>query len=263
MYRRPALTLSTIAAVALTAAAALTAPASAGATSPTTAQLCHERARVRSHLAEARERARDAASDLAAARAFADRQSPATPDPASAPAVPLATPSPLAGVPAAPDGLGPEGMEPGLAARLLADGVVTADELSTLQERTAATRRQVRRWTDRLERLTRRIRRREQIARWASTHSWRPLIRIAGAKYGVDPGGLYRMMMLESGGDPRVVGGIYNGLFQYTHSEWVRHWNPWRHESIYDGWAQIRATALALSKGMGPGQWPFTYRMAF
>jgi hypothetical protein len=154
-------------------------------------------------------------------------------------------------------------MDPELAASLLADGGVTSDELSALQDRVNATRRQVRRWADKLERLTQRIQRREQIARWARTHTWRPLIRIAGEKYGVDPGGLYRMMMLESGGNPRVVGGIYNGLFQYTHSEWARHWNPWRHQSIYDGWAQIRATALALRKGMGPGQWPNTYRMAF
>jgi hypothetical protein len=28
-------------------------------------------------------------------------------------------------------------------------------------------------------------------------------------------------------------------------------------------WAQIRATALALSKGMGPSQWPNTYPMSF
>jgi hypothetical protein len=71
------------------------------------------------------------------------------------------------------------------------------------------------------------------------------------------------MMMLESGGEPGVVGGPYKGLFQFTTGEWARHWNPWRDESIFNGWAQIRACALALSKGMGPGQWPNTYPMAF
>jgi soluble lytic murein transglycosylase-like protein len=252
VYRRIALALI---AVAVTAAAALAPPAHA--TSPTTAQLRQERARLRSVLVLARERARDAAADLASARIISGGLP--TESPAVAGSV---TPTPS---PAPPPGAGviPADMDPALAAGLLADGAVTADELSALQARVVATRRQVRRWTDKLERLTRRIHRREQIARWARTHTWRPLIRIAGEKYGVDPGGLYRMMMLESGGDPRVVGGIYNGLYQYTHSEWARHWNPYRHESIYDGWAQIRATALALSKGMGPGQWPHTYPMAF
>lgn len=240
MSRRATLVL-TLAAVAVTAAATLVPAASAS--SPTTAQLRKERSRVRDLLVQARDRARDAAADLDAARLLAALEPGASPE--------------------APAGAGISPSDPALEARLLADGVVTADELAALTDRVAATRRQVRRWTVTLGHLTSRIRRREQIARWARSHTWRPLIRIAALKYGVDPGGLYRMMMLESGGDPRVVGGIYNGLFQYTHSEWARHWNPWRHESVYDGWAQIRATALALSKGMGPGQWPYTYPMAF
>jgi hypothetical protein len=70
------------------------------------------------------------------------------------------------------------------------------------------------------------------------------------------------MMMLESGGR-RTVGGMFKGLFQYYPSTWAGSWNPWRHESIYNGWAQIRATAYALSRGMGPGHWPNTYPMAF
>jgi soluble lytic murein transglycosylase-like protein len=260
VFRRSILTLTTLAAVAMTVA--LLAPP-ALATSPSLAQLRQERSHVRSLLAQARQRHRDAAADLAAARELAARLAAAG---ISAPAavMPAVLPSPATVAPAAThDGLVPDGMDSQLASALLADGEVTAEELGALQARLAATRRQVKRWSEKLERLTRRIHRREQIARWAREHTWRPLIRIAGEKYGVDPGGLERMMMLESGGDPRVVGGIYNGLFQYTHSEWARHWNPYRHESIYDGWAQIRATALALSKGMGPGQWPNTYRMAF
>ena len=70
------------------------------------------------------------------------------------------------------------------------------------------------------------------------------------------------MMMLESGGR-RSAGSRYKGLYQYYPGTWYGDWNPWRHESIYDGWAQIRATAYALGRGMGPSQWPYTYPMAF
>ena len=250
MLRNAIRPLTTLAAVALATAAVLAPQASAS--SSTLPQLRQQRAHVRTVLAQAKARARDAAADLAAARALASGQATA-----AAPVDGLPSPAPAPG-PAPEPVAGSD-----LAVRLLADGVVTAEEVAALEARVTTSRHQVKRWTDKLGRLTRRIHRREQIARWAGDHAWRPLIRLAGEKYGVDPGGLYRMMMLESGGNPRVVGGIYNGLFQYTHSEWARHWNPWRHESIYDGWAQIRATALALSKGMGPGQWPHTYPMAF
>jgi soluble lytic murein transglycosylase-like protein len=244
VLRRTAIALI-VAAVAVAAAGTLTPPASA--TSLPIAQLRQQHTHVRHLLEAARLRARHAASDLAAAQALAGRAG-------GAGSAPDAGITPAAGLTSA---------DQDLLTRLLADGVVSDDELAALQARVAATRLQVQRWTVKLGRLTRRIRGREQIAAWAQAHRWRPLVRIAGHRYGVDPGGLYRMMMLESGGNQRVVGGIYNGLFQYTHSEWARHWNPWRHQSICDGWAQIRATALALSKGMGPGQWPYTYPMAF
>jgi len=78
----------------------------------------------------------------------------------------------------------------------------------------------------------------------------------------VSPVGLKRMMVLESGGRSRL-GGTYIGLFQYHPGTWRGTWNPWRRLSIYDGWAQIRATAYALHKGMGPSQWPNTYPRAF
>jgi len=149
-----------------------------------------------------------------------------------------------------------------LAARLLADSVVSNEEIAALQTRISRANKLVHRGTFKVRRLAKRVHRRRQIATWARRHDWRPLIEISGREYGVDPGDLYRMMMLESGGQP-TVGTTYKGLFQYAPSQWVRHWNPWRHESIFNGWAQIRATALALSKGMGPSQWPNTYPMAF
>ena len=197
------------------------------------AQLRHARQQQR----VARERARDARADLAAALDL--RAQPGG----------IATP--------------PAGMDPGLATRLLADGVVGDDEIAALQTRVTRLEKLVHRWTIKSRNLARRVRLRLQIATWARQHDWRPLIAIAGRKYGVSPAGLYRMMILESGGQPTVVSGPYKGLFQFTTSEWARHWNPYRHESIFDGWAQIRACALALSKGMGPGQWPNTYPMAF
>jgi len=154
------------------------------------------------------------------------------------------------------------GMNPALATRLLADAVVSDDEISALQTRVSLTKTLAHRWAVKARRLAKRVHRRRQIATWARQHDWRPLIEIAGRKYGVSPAGLYRMMMFESGGRP-AVGTTYKGLFQYAPSTWARHWNPWHQESIFNGWAQIRATALALSKGMGPSQWPNTYPMAF
>jgi soluble lytic murein transglycosylase-like protein len=242
VYRRTTTALIALAAVILTAAAL--APV-AGATSPSTAQLVEQRALARQALTQARDRSAQAAADVAAALAL---QTDVHGAPGVLPA-PLITP--------------PPGMDQALAARLLGDGAVSDQEIAALRQRAEQRRRIVRRLELKVEHLSTRLHRRRQIERWARAHTWRPLVDIAGRKYGVDPGSLYRMMVLESGGNPAVVGGIYNGLFQYTHSEWARHWNPWRHESIYDGWAQIRATALALSKGMGPGQWPNTYPMAF
>ena len=153
-------------------------------------------------------------------------------------------------------------MDPTLAAALLADGVVTADEVAAQQARSVRAGKLARRWTVKVQRLQRRLRTLQQIAEWNRRGQWKPLIEIAGKKYGVSTAGLYRMMMLESGGS-RTIGSTYKGLFQYYPSTWSGSWNPWRHESIYNGWAQIRATAYALSRGMGRSQWPNTYPMAF
>jgi hypothetical protein len=234
-------------ALALTvlAAGVIAGPAVAGSPSinKLRQQLRHAK-QVRQH---ARDRARAAAADLAGARtlfAATNAATEVTPDPAATPFVP------------------PASMDQVLAAVLLADGVVTADEVATQQARSARTQRMARRWSVKVRRLQQRIRRLQQIAEWNRRGQWKPLIEIAGRQHGVSPAGLYRMMMLESGGR-RTVGGTYKGLFQYYPSTWAGSWNPWRHESIYNGWAQIRATAYALGKGMGPSQWPNTYPMAF
>jgi soluble lytic murein transglycosylase-like protein len=81
----------------------------------------------------------------------------------------------------------------------------------------------VHRWTVKTRGLGKRVRLRRQIATWARKHDWRPLIEIAGREYGVSPAGLYRMMMLKSGGQPTAVSGTYQGLFQFTTGEWARH----------------------------------------
>jgi len=93
---------------------------------------------------------------------------------------------------------------------------------------------------------------------------WWPLIRQAAAANGVDANGMYRLMMMESSGNPNCVGfGLYHGLFQYSPSLWASSWNPHRSSSIYDGAAQIQATALALKMGKGPHWWPNTYGPSF
>jgi hypothetical protein len=149
-----------------------------------------------------------------------------------------------------------------LAVALLADGFVSDEEIAALEKVAAARQAAAVRWAKQVDQLRRRLQRREQIARWNRQSNWWPLIKIAGEKYGVDPAGLRRMMMMESGGRGRL-GGTFIGLFQYLPSTWRGTWNPWRRLSIYDGWAQIRATAYALHKGMGPSQWPNTFPRSF
>lgn len=93
---------------------------------------------------------------------------------------------------------------------------------------------------------------------------WWPLIQRAAAANGVSARGMYRLMMIESGGSATLVAaGRYYGLFQYCVSTWNGSWNPYRTCSIVDGAAQIRATALALRMGKGPFWWRNTYPWAF
>lgn len=67
---------------------------------------------------------------------------------------------------------------------------------------------------------------------------------------------MYRVMMCESGGNPKASGarGSYLGLFQYAPATWRGSWNPYRNASIWDVKAQIYATAKAWSIGM-QGRW--------
>ncbi|MGO8685234.1 MAG: transglycosylase SLT domain-containing protein [Thermoleophilia bacterium] len=94
--------------------------------------------------------------------------------------------------------------------------------------------------------------------------SWWPLVQAAAAKYGINAAAMYRLMMVESGGDASASnGGNYLGLFQYAPSTWRGSWNPWRGARPLDGEAQIQATALAIHLGHGPGWWSSSYAWAF
>lgn len=150
----------------------------------------------------------------------------------------------------------------GIMTTIMADGTVTDDEIAALQKRATAKKRLAQRWSVKVRVLKQRVDRRVQIQRWNNRGNWRPLIKIASKRYHVNSSSLHRMMMLESGGR-RYAGTMYRGLFQYHPATWRASWNPWRRYSIYNGWAQIQATAYAIRKGMGPSQWPHTYRMAF
>ncbi len=93
---------------------------------------------------------------------------------------------------------------------------------------------------------------------------WWPLIERAASANGVSARGMYRLMMIESGGSATIVGaGGFHGLFQYAPSTWKGSWNPYRSQGITDGAAQIRATALALRLGKGPFWWGNSYAWAF
>ncbi len=143
-----------------------------------------------------------------------------------------------------------------------AEIVPTLAEVEALEARVAKTRLSTRGWRRRVDDLARIVRRRERIAEWARRGAWRPLIELAARTNGISAGGLYRMMLYESGGS-RFAGSTYKGLFQYLPSTWQASWNPFRGASVYDGWAQIRATAYAIKRGYGPSMWPSTYPRAF
>lgn len=153
-------------------------------------------------------------------------------------------------------------LRPALATRLLADGTITRDEVTALEGRVLKWRRIVRRLRRAENDLEARIALRLQIAEWNRRGEWRPLIEIAAQRNHVSRDGLYRLMMLESGGR-RYAGSTFKGLFQYYPGTWRASWNPWRAQSIYNGWAQIQATAYAIGRGMGPANWPSTYPVAF
>ncbi|NLG64479.1 MAG: hypothetical protein GX537_02595 [Actinobacteria bacterium] len=99
-----------------------------------------------------------------------------------------------------------------------------------------------------------------------NSDGWWPLIHEAAERNGISATGLYRLMMIESGGNSSVIGGAgdqFCGLFQYYPATWEASWNPWRKESIFNGAAQIKATALAIKMGKGPAWWGPCYEWAF
>jgi len=98
----------------------------------------------------------------------------------------------------------------------------------------------------------------------AGQGEWWPLIRSAAAAQGVSARGMYRLMMIESGGSATVVSAAgFVGLFQYAPSTWKGSWNTYRSASITDGAAQIQATALAIHLGHGPAWWGPSFAWAF
>ncbi len=129
-----------------------------------------------------------------------------------------------------------------------------------LKARIAKARRAVRIWKLRVQRLAKQYRLQRQMAEWERRGKWMPIIEVAAAKYHVRAAGIYRMMMRESGGQ-RYAGSssAFKGLFQYCTSTWSASWNPYRHDSIYDGSSQIFATCYAVSRGMGPQMWTTTF----
>jgi soluble lytic murein transglycosylase-like protein len=260
----------------LTLVAFATPVASAAAETPTLPQLRTQLRQTRQRLANAREALASARSDLTNVLAVVSAQGVATmgadptpADPVTTGDAPVTDPTATSAAAVAASTLDEAGiatlvasLDPSLAAVLLADGVIAQDEIAALQDR-------VDKWRDIARRLRRaestlqaRIAQRLRIADWNRRGAWRPLIEIAARRNGVDPDGLYRLMMYESGGR-RCAGSTYRGLFQYYPGTWSASWNPWRSESICNGWAQIRATAYAIRRGMGPGSWPSTYYRAF
>ena len=132
--------------------------------------------------------------------------------------------------------------------------------LAKLQANVRKERRAVRRWKHRVRRLAARVHLQRRLAAWESHGTWKPIIRMAAAKYHVKADGMYRMMMRESGGR-RFAGSntAFKGLFQYYTGTWAASWNPYRHDSIYDGSSQIYATACAIHRGMGAQMWTTTW----
>jgi len=116
-----------------------------------------------------------------------------------------------------------------------------------------------------LEALQRQTAQATLLQRYAAAGDWRPIVAVAAQQKHISAAGLYRMMQLESGGRLHAAGsgGAYLGLYQHSPSTWRGNWNPWRDRSIYDGVAQIWATATAIHRGYGPDMWPNTYPAAF
>lgn len=133
-----------------------------------------------------------------------------------------------------------------------------------LVRRVEGAQRAVRHWTAVVRELRRKKAEQDKLAALERRGAWRALIFRAAKKYGVSAEGLYRLMILESGGKVRAVSsGRFYGLYQYALGTWRGAWNPWRAQSVFDGSAQIEASAYAIKKGMGRNLWGNTYPIAF
>jgi hypothetical protein len=114
-----------------------------------------------------------------------------------------------------------------------------------------------------LQKLLATLRHEFVLQRAAAHGNWMPLVRDAAKQDRINAFGLRRLMTLESGGRVNAQNGSFHGLYQYCLSTWHGAWNPWRAQSLYNGEAQIRATALAIKRGWGRQMWPNTYPRAF
>jgi hypothetical protein len=143
---------------------------------------------------------------------------------------------------------------------LAAPAAAESADVKALRARVTKARKQVNLWKKKVRELAAQVEEEEQIAGWERERDWMPIMKIAAQRFNVRAEGLYRMMMRESGGDPRAgASGQFRGLFQYWTGTWKNDWNPYRAESIFDGSAQIFATAYAIHKGMGPQMWTTTF----
>lgn len=213
---------------------------------------------LRARLRHARHELTQARNDLAASQAALDAALAGTTTTEAA--TPTPTTSPTSTSTPTPDPTGTIAAEPTPSPSPTATDP-TVDEL---QADVASAKRTVKRLSAKVRRLARAYRLQQRLAACERRGQWRPIIRYAAARYHVSPGGIYHMMRLESGGR-RFAGASspYKGLFQYCTGTWRSGWNPWRHESIFDGSAQIFATCLAVHRGYGPHMWPNTYPASF
>ena len=178
--------------IALAVVTAGIAAAPAMAKDPSIPKLKQQLRHAKQQRERARDRAQAASRDLAGALVLQATAGGGSTGPAIAAPLPPVT------------------MDQTLAATLLADGVVTADEVAAAQRRATKAKKLARRWTVKVRRLEQKLRTLRQIAEWNRRGQWKPLIAIACKKYGVSAAGLHRMMMLESGGR-RTVGSDVQG----------------------------------------------------
>jgi hypothetical protein len=140
----------------------------------------------------------------------------------------------------------------------------TPRSIASLRAAVRAAKTAVHRWHLRVRTLAASLHTQRRLALAAAHGKWRAIIDYEAHQRGVKADGVYRMMMLESGGHAHIVNAYgFSGLFQYCSSTWHGKWNPWRSSSIFDGWAQIKATCYAIHRGYGPSMWSTTYARGY